>query len=347
MISQTFKQEVQHLRENKCLPGPKILQIEITNVCHLHCPQCYKPPVSQLKSMCFDDFKKHVDAAADVGVKEISLLGGEPFENKDIFQMIEYGISKDIEIMTVTNGFYINETTLNQLRKFTKGFTLLISLNGSTESINNLSRGGYKLSVNAALRAHEANVQFGINWVARHDNAFDFENTVNLSRKLGANFINVVANKLTGNAQVESPLTYEDYQYIIKVFEKEKDSHFISIQKCFDLLISRATKEPRSILSGCQAGISVAAITLDNQYMPCLHLMYPEKHGSLAEYWKSSKILTKLRNKDKINSGYCAGCKYASNCKYCRAMSNASHADFNAGLENCVLRECQYDFVKI
>lgn len=347
MISQAFKQEVQYLRDNKCLPGPKILQIEITNMCHLHCPQCYKPPVSQLKSMCFGDFKKHVDVAAAIGVKEIALLGGEPFENRDIFQMIEYGISKNIGIMTVTNGCYMNETTLKRLRKFTEGFTLLISLNGSTELINKLSRDGYKASVNAALKARGANVPFGINWVARHDNAFDFENTVNFSRKLGADFINIVANKLTGNAQVESPLTYEDYQYIIKVIEKEKDSHFISIQKCFDLLISRATKMPRSILSGCQAGISVAAITLDNQYMPCLHLMYPEKYGSLAEYWKSSEVLTKLRNKDKTNSGYCAECEYASNCKYCRAMSKKSHDDFNVGLENCVLRKCQDDFVKI
>ena len=339
MISQTFAQEIKYLRDNNCLPGPKVLQIEITNICHLHCPQCYKPPVSQLKSMCFDDFKKHVDVAAAIGVKAISLLGGEPFENRDIFQMIEYGISKNIEIMTATSGCYISERTLEQLHKFTKSFTLLISLNGSTESINKLSRDGYKISIHAAKKTHEAGIPFGINWVGRHDNAFDFENIVRLSRNLGASFINVVVNKLTGDAKVEAPLTYEDYQYLIKVIEKEKDSHFISIQKCFDFLIFRATKMPRSSLSGCQAGISVAAITLDNQYMPCLHLMYPEKYGSLSDYWKHSHILAKLSNKDKTNSGYCTGCKYVSNCKYCRAMSKESHDDFNAGLKNCALRK--------
>lgn len=340
MISQTFKQEYQYLRKNKYLPGPKVLQIEITNKCCLHCPQCYKPPVEQLKSMTFVEFKKYVDMAADIGVKEISLLGGEPFENADIFRMIEYGINKNIEIMTVTNGCHINNKTIEFLREYTERFTLLISLNGSTESINKLSRDGYKISIKAAKKANEYGIPFGINWVARHDNAYDFENIVKLAKELGAKFINVVANKLTGESKIVSPLTYEDYQYLITVIQRERYSHFITIQKCFDLLISRAGKMPRSILSGCQAGISVAAITLDNKYTPCLHLMYPEKYSSLSEYWKSSSVLTKLRSKDIINSGYCNGCIYASDCKYCRAMSKESHDDFNVGLEKCVLRKC-------
>ena len=61
MITQTFKQEYKYLRENKYLPGPRVLQIEITNKCCLNCPQCYKPPVKLLKNMTLDDFKKHVD----------------------------------------------------------------------------------------------------------------------------------------------------------------------------------------------------------------------------------------------------------------------------------------------
>ncbi len=340
MISPTFKQEYQYLREHKYLPGPKILQIEITNKCCLHCPQCYKPPVEQLKSMGFDEFKQYVDMAKEVGVKEISLLGGEPFENAEIFKMLEYGTSNEIEIMTVTNGCHINNNSLKKLQQFTKRFTLLISLNGSTEDINKLSRDGYKISIQAAKRAREFGIPFGINWVARHDNAYDFKNVVSLAKELGAKFINVVANKLTGTSQIVSPLTYEDYQYLIQTIDKERDEQFITIQKCFELLVSRSIKMPRSVLSGCQAGISVAAITLDGKYAPCLHLMYHEQYNSLSEYWLSSPILTKLRNKDKINAGYCDGCIYSTDCKYCRAMSKESHDNFNSGLKDCVLRKC-------
>lgn len=339
MITQTFKQEYKYLRENKYLPGPRVLQIEITNKCCLNCPQCYKPPVKLLKNMTLDDFKKHVDMAADIGVKEISLLGGEPFENSDILNMIEYGVNKNIEIMTVTNGCHVSDEILERLKRINKGFTLLLSLNGSTEAINKSSRDGYKASINAAKKLRNAKVNFGINWVARHDNAFDFENIVKLSKELGALFINVVVNKLTGDLKVSSPLTYDDYQYLINIIKDERDSHFITIQKCFDLLISRAVKMPRSILSGCQAGISVAAITLNNEYMPCLHLMYPEKYSSLFEYWTNSSVLDKLRNKDAINTGYCSGCLYANDCKYCRAMTKGSHDNFNAGLNKCALKE--------
>lgn len=122
MITQTLKQEY------KYLPGPRVLQIEITNKCFLNCPQCYKPPVKLLKNMTLDDFKKHVDMAADIGVKEISLLGGEPFENRNILNMIEYGVNKNIEIMTVTNGCHVGDEILERLKKINKGFTLLLSI---------------------------------------------------------------------------------------------------------------------------------------------------------------------------------------------------------------------------
>lgn len=339
MNAKSIKQQYEFFRENNYLPGPKVMQIEITNRCRLHCPQCYKPPVKELKSMDIEVFKKHIDEAASMGVTQLNLLGGEPFENPSIIEMIEYAISKNMEVMTVTSGYCITPKYVSLLQRINNKFTLLISLNGSTEEINCHSRDGYKVSINAAKRLHEAGILYGINWVARHDNVYDFENLVSLARRLGASFVNVVVNKLTGNNDVDSPLTAEDYEILSSYIKRENESHYISIQKCYDLLITRATKLQRTPLSGCQAGISVAAITLNGFYAPCLHLMYPEAYMSLKEYWEKSPVLKRLREKDKVNGGHCAGCIHASDCKYCRAMSKGSHDDFNNGLENCVVKE--------
>lgn len=177
----------------------------------------------------------------------------------------------------------------------------------------------------------------------------DFENLVQLSKDIGAKFVNVVANKITGNAEIVSPLSLDDYKHLIHIIRKEKDSHYITIQRCYDILLSQVAKYPQSILSGCQAGISVCAITLDNKYMPCLHLMYPEKFDSISEYWKLSKTLQKLRYKDGVNQGYCSDCNHNNNCYYCRAMSIESHNDFNSGLKGCGFKEVykEYEIIEI
>ena len=46
--------------------------------------------------MSFVVFKKYADMAGDIDVKEINLLGAEPFEGMDIFNMNEYGVNKNI-----------------------------------------------------------------------------------------------------------------------------------------------------------------------------------------------------------------------------------------------------------
>jgi len=71
--------DLKSIRLSGCLSGPKLMQFEITQRCPLHCPQCYKPPADEVKEMPLAEFKQHVDAAYEMGVKQISLLGGEPF----------------------------------------------------------------------------------------------------------------------------------------------------------------------------------------------------------------------------------------------------------------------------
>ena len=275
-------------------------------------------------------------------------MGGEPFAHNNIIEMIRYAAEYDIEVTIFTSGCYLREEVVSQLKNIKK-ITLLISLNGSSDEINSKSRDGYNASVNAAKVFEHNNIPFGINWVARHDNVLDFEDLIKFSKKLGANFINVVANKLTGGIEIDSPLTRKDYEVLFDVISREKSSGFITIQKCYDILLSKVLNYPRTILSGCQAGISVCAVNLDNLYMPCLHLIYPEEFNSIKEYWEKSEVLKKLRNKDKKNAGYCVECEYVEECKYCRAMSIESHKNFNSGIKNCCFNEekVNYEIIKV
>lgn len=49
--------------------------MEITNSCHLNCPECYKPPRHEIRFMSLNDCKKNIDDAVLCGVKQMALLG--------------------------------------------------------------------------------------------------------------------------------------------------------------------------------------------------------------------------------------------------------------------------------
>ena len=50
-LGKLVRDDIISLRDSKCLALPKIMQIEITNKCTLHCPQCLSIPWLQSHSI--------------------------------------------------------------------------------------------------------------------------------------------------------------------------------------------------------------------------------------------------------------------------------------------------------
>src|SRR5687768_6684014 len=63
--------------------------------CNLSCPFCLegsKPGNDRLQILRFDDAQPFMDEALDLGVKQFSFTGGEPFINKDIVPILDYAL---------------------------------------------------------------------------------------------------------------------------------------------------------------------------------------------------------------------------------------------------------------
>lgn len=63
--------------------------------CNLSCPFCLegsKPGDDRLQILRFDDAQPFMDEALDLGVKQFSFTGGEPFINKDIVRILDYAL---------------------------------------------------------------------------------------------------------------------------------------------------------------------------------------------------------------------------------------------------------------
>ena len=329
-----MRKELDFFKRNGYFQYPKTMQIEITTMCPLRCPQCFIHEFPH-KHMDMQLFKNIIEEASLLGVKSVVLFGGEPLCHPNVEDMINYVICKNINVFIYTSGWNI-QTLIKIYKSNPRLLKILISLNGSKKEIHELSRNGFALTYIAAQQLGVHDVQYGINWVSRHDNVRDLENLIRIAKDLKAQYINIVGNKMASDYSIQEPLTIEDYEYIRSVYIKYND--FLVIENCNAHLLNYSGKS--TALSGCTAGITNCSITIDGDYVPCLRLLHKEKYDSIASYWLQSKILDKLRSNLKAGSN-CQDCRYSKKCRFCRAISKTSYLTFENELPGCILKEAQ------
>ncbi len=115
---------------------PISISVEPTAFCNLHCPQC---PVGNGKlqrnqgNIDINLFKKIIDESYKYLTNIFLYFQGEPFLNKQIFEMIKYASDKKIYTATSTNGhFFSNDNILNIIESGLD--TLIISLDGTNQT---------------------------------------------------------------------------------------------------------------------------------------------------------------------------------------------------------------------
>jgi len=92
---------------------PLHVDFEISSICNLRCPMCYRPhrTTNDDGFMDFEIFKQGIDECARYGLYSIRLSWrGEPTLHPDIDKMIAYAKEKRIkEVSFISNGVKINE----------------------------------------------------------------------------------------------------------------------------------------------------------------------------------------------------------------------------------------------
>lgn len=114
---------------------PYWLTIDTGNICNLKCALC---PTGQRKQgraqgmMSFDNFRRIIDELARYLIIVDLFNWGEPFLNKDIFEMIHYARKKGVIVHISSNLNYFNETMAEELVKSNCDL-LIVSLHGASQ----------------------------------------------------------------------------------------------------------------------------------------------------------------------------------------------------------------------
>ena len=182
--------DLEFYHNHRYYPFPKTMQIEITTACPLRCPQCFIDNFNAIY-ISYNDYVNLIDEAYHLGVKGIVLFGGEPLLHKKINEFIKYAANLDITVFIYTSGWDI-EKVIPTVKQYPSKVVILLSMNGSTKEIHELSRDNFTLTFNAMKILMNYGVKYGVNWVSRHDNIEDLESLIHLAQDYKASFVNIV-----------------------------------------------------------------------------------------------------------------------------------------------------------
>ena len=77
--------------------------LHITYVCSHHCPMCYANAGNNKSSPSLNQLFRIVDRLSNIGVKDITLVGGDPAAYSDIVSLVQYIKSFGIRISVLSN----------------------------------------------------------------------------------------------------------------------------------------------------------------------------------------------------------------------------------------------------
>lgn len=332
-----MKEEINFLRKNNYMIRPKIIQMEVTRACPLSCPQCYKNLEGQMH-MDKEVLQKLLQQYADIAPCALMINGGEPLLYPYFEELITYCSEKRISCYVYSSGYGIENISIKTLKRV----NIDISLNGSSQEINELSRDGYEVALAAMRFLSDSNVEFGITWVARHDNIDDLPNMFELARNRGAKHIQIIGNKVNSYGTLVSELERTDYEKLIRyihAYEEQENIVEVHRQQCFSFLHVAEGTGYVPLSNGCMAGILSCAVDLYGHFLPCMHINVSENATSLMEYWHKSQILNDIRTTQYNEIEECIGCKHIEYCHFCRASFANSGVDLQKGPKNCCLKE--------
>ncbi|MDY0094251.1 MAG: 12,18-didecarboxysiroheme deacetylase [Candidatus Vecturithrix sp.] len=155
-----------------------------TQQCNLNCVHCYSQ--SSSKTVPRDELttieaKKLLDDLAAFGSPVVLFSGGEPLMRHDIFELLEYAVSKGLRAVLSTNGTLITAKVAQQLKAANVSY-VGVSLDGM-EIINDAFRGtpgAFQRALSGIRTCIAEGIKVGLRFTINKRNIVDLEHIFQL-----------------------------------------------------------------------------------------------------------------------------------------------------------------------
>lgn len=342
---------------------PFITIWEVTRACQLHCLHCraeaqrHRDP----RELSTVEGKQLIDEIAALDRPLLVFTGGDPLEREDLFELIEYGTSKGLEVSITPSA--TPKVTPEAMRKAKEAGLMrwAFSLDGSTAEIHDRFRGtkgSYDKTIASLDALRDLGMPRQINTTVTRYNKDDLAAIAEIVEQYEAVLWSVFFLVPTGRARQEDMVSPEEHEQIMEWLYK------LSLHSRFDIKTTEAPHYRRVLLQqrrlqettddeglrtfshynsvraprGINDGNGFVFISHTGDVYPSGFL--PMKAGnvrqqSLGTIYRDSPLFQTLRNPDLLK-GKCGFCEFRHLCGGSRARAFALTGDEMESDPTCV-----------
>lgn len=184
------------------IPPPMGLIAELTHRCPLQCAYCSNPlqMVAPREELTTAQWLRVIDEAADIGILQLHLTGGEPMARPDLSQIVAHAAARGLYTNLITSGVLLTDAAMANL--MTAGIDhIQLSFQGSEAvAADRMGRynGGHARKLDAARRIVEAGLTLTTNFVIHRQNIADLPAMLALGERLGSDRIEIAHTQYYG-----------------------------------------------------------------------------------------------------------------------------------------------------
>ena len=324
--------------------GITSVMFELTYVCSEQCIHCYNIGASRpnnennqrgkIKSLSLEDYKKIIDELVGQGLVKVTLSGGDPFSNSNVWEIIKYLYNKEVVFDIFTNGQgLVGKTT--ELADFYPRL-VGVSIYSETPSVHDaITRvdGSWEKSITVLKELGDLSVPLNVKCCIMQPNFDSYKGVVQIAKSIGAHpqFEIGVHDSIEGDKYVSKYLRLTPEQFEV-VLRDDNISLYVGPEAP-----NYGGQKKDLTSSSCGAGKNTFCIRPDGILIPCcsFHLELGNlKESSLNKILKSDK-LEKWHNFTLANSEECGQHDYCDYCNLCVGHAYSEYKDYKKPSENC------------
>lgn len=279
------------------LSAPTVIDLQLTQRCRMACPHCYMSSTPNGRDLPFEDACRIIEDAAEIGVCQLALGGGEPLLHPQFAELLYFARSHGVMPNLTTTGDGLTEKSLRAMAECCGAVAL--SLEGIYEDYDKRRRQGFA----KFEQTHEAFRQAGIPTVFQI--ALSAENLPSLPRivdyclsRTDLYGVLFLAYKAIGRGEgFQTPLSRvpaaELFPKLREAFLALSEQTRVGYDCCLTPGIvgmdaAFGYNDP-SVVEGCSAMRTSMGITIDLDVVPCTFLsrrvLGNVREHSLSEVW--------------------------------------------------------------
>jgi len=285
--------------------NPLALVCELTHRCPLHCVYCSNPHelTARASELSTETWSSVFKQAAELGVLQADLTGGEPLARTDIVELIRAARAAGLYVSLITSGLPLDEAKLDSL--LAAGLDhFQLSFQGSTEpvaeEISGTKAHAQKLRVLEWLKSPRIAVT--LNFVLHRHNLHQIGEMLAIAESSSATRIEFANVQYYGwgfaNRELLLPTRAQLDQFLLDV--KAAEEHLRGKIRVEYVVPDYYAKYPKPCMGGW--GRKVMLISPSGEALPChAAAVIPGlrfenvKEKSLREIWESSEAFDKFR----------------------------------------------------